>query len=407
MAIRAASDKPDAATGQPRRETPASRANEPGRLNEPSRLKKLIFGGILAAGIMGFAEATCAVYYFLILPEQRREAVEGAIGLGGTGPNQTVRYVAHPYFNFVNNPLYATASGFSPHGPMGIRATSEPPTAKRNGIVRIIALGASTTYGYYFEDGSRVWPSLLEARLREEIDAGIEVLNVSVPSHTTYELIGIAAMWIPEFHPDVVLLHTGLNDAFTVAYPDEGGPDNSTFRYAWTHRQVPPLVRGMMRASYLGRVIGMGWLSRGIHAVGDMSDAVQFPRPDRRSAKENIKRATGRYFRRNVETIVALIRRTGAVPVLINMPLNPDWKTGQDFYYDAVSVAVRRNNGILVEIAEKEGLVLIDLYSQMRDPAIYLDAVHVNEEGMRQKSAHVAGAIRPILPRSERGNDSR
>ena len=392
MAIRAASDDSNAAAGQARREPPAPRPGEPGRF------KKLIFGGILAAGVVGFAEATCAIYYFVALPEQRRVAIESAIGLGATGPNQTVRYVAHPYFNFVNNPLYATAGGLRPHGPIGIRTTSGPPTEKRDGVTRIIALGASTTYGYYFEDGSRVWPSLLEADFRQGIDPDIEVLSVSVPSHTTYELIGVAAMWIPEFHPDVVLLHTGLNDAFTVAFPDEGGPDNSAFRHAWTHRPLPPFVRGMMRSSYLGRVIGMGWLARGSHAIGDMTRAMQFPPPDRRSAEENIERATGRYFRRNVETIVALVSRVGAVPVLINMPLNPDWKTGQDFYYDAVSAAVRRNNGILAEIAEQEGLVLVDLYSRMRDPGIYLDAVHVNDEGMRQKSAHVGAAIRPLLP---------
>ncbi len=260
-----------------------------------------------------------------------------------------------------------------------------------------MALGASTTYGYYFEDASRVWPALLEKRLRAETGADVEVLNVSVPSHTTYELIGMAAMWVPEFRPDVVLLHAGLNDAFAVGYPDEGGPDNRTFRHAWTHRPVPAALRGLMRASYLARVVGMVTLARGGRDLGDMSLAMQYPPPSKARIAENASRATGRYFRRNVETIIALIRRAGAQPVLINMPLNPQRERGQGVYYDAVSEAVRRNNRIQEEIAGREGILLIDLYSRMRDPAVYLDAVHVDDRGMEQKSRLVSEAIRPVI----------
>lgn len=110
-----------------------------------------------------------------------------------------------------------------------------------------------------------------------------------------------------------------------------------------------------------------------------------------------MRSASGKYFRRNVETLLALIRRTGAEPVLVNMPLNPDYEQGMGLYYDAVSEAVVRNNAIMTELAEAHDVALVDAYSRMRAPASYLDAAHLNQEGMVQKAQAVADVILPLV----------
>jgi lysophospholipase L1-like esterase len=152
-----------------------------------------------------------------------------------------------------------------------------------------------------------------------------------------------------------------------------------------------------MRASYFIRLLGNGWLSRSGHEIGDMSIAMQHPVPTSDELERNVRSASGKYFRRNVETLLALIRRTGAEPVLVNMPLNPDYEQGMGLYYDAVSKAVVRNNAILAELAEAHDVALVDVYSRMRAPTSYLDAAHLNQEGMVQKAQAVADVILPLV----------
>jgi hypothetical protein len=70
----------------------------------------------------------------------------------------------------------------------------------------------------YFTFERHVWPALLEETLRQRLGPGIQVINAGVPNYTSYELIGLTAMLVSEWSPDIVIFHMGLNDAFTAGY---------------------------------------------------------------------------------------------------------------------------------------------------------------------------------------------
>jgi len=72
---------------------------------------------------------------------------------------------------------------------------------------RIIAMGGSTTYGTNVCDWE-TWPHYLDSLLPQEI----EVLNFGVAGHSSIEHLIMASLLIPEYKPDLVLLHCGLND---------------------------------------------------------------------------------------------------------------------------------------------------------------------------------------------------
>jgi lysophospholipase L1-like esterase len=359
--------------------------------------KRIAFVVLMIAGVVGAVEVISAIAYHAFVPEQRRTVIETALGLERSESNSVLRYRPHPYLNYVSNSDFAFESGVRPHDPIGIRSSSFPLTEKRPDVFRVVALGGSTTYGMYFEDGDRVWVGLTGLALRETLELEVEVINAAVPNYTTCELLGMATLWLPEFRPDLVLLHVGLNDAFTVGFPDEGGPDNSGFRFSWSYRPMPPAVRAAMRASYFFRLSGNGWLARSGHQIGDLTTAMQYPVPPDDQLDRNLRSATGKYFRRNVETLIALIRLTGAEPVLVNMPLNPAYEQGMGVYYDGVSDAVVRNNRIMAELAEKHGVALVDAYSRMRARELYYDAAHLNQDGMVRKAQAVADVILPRL----------
>ena len=108
-------------------------------------------------------------------------------------------------------------------------------------------------------------------------------------------------------------LSASRNDAFTVGFPDEGGPDNTTFRHSWNYRPLPGAVRTAMRASHFLRALGTGWLLRSGYQIGDMTPAMQYPIPPDDEVLKNLEGATGKYFRRNLETLIVLIRQAGGV----------------------------------------------------------------------------------------------
>jgi len=247
----------------------------------------------------------------------------------------------------------------------------------------------------YIEKSGHVWPDLVGLGLRETLESEIEVINAGMPNYTTFEMLGMATMWLPEFDPDMVLIHTGLNDAFTVGYPDEGGPDHTSYRKSWTYRPLSATAKVAIRASRLFRLLGMSWIARGGHQIGGMTLAMQHNLPSDDDMRANIDAAGGKYFRRNLDTLLTLTRHAGAEPVLVTISLNPNYEQGKGLYYDAVSQAAVRNNRIMAELAVERDVLLIDLYPAMRDPGVYSDAAHVKLPGMIQKAQIVFEAILP------------
>jgi lysophospholipase L1-like esterase len=359
--------------------------------------KRAVFAVLMLAGVLGFLEAAGAIFYYLILPAQRRQVVQVALGIRDPDLNSVARYRPHPYLNYMGNPDYVTPEGEKIHHEIGIRRTDVELTEKPDGVFRVLAMGGSTTFGLFVPEARNVWPGLVGLALAETFGADVETVNAGIPNFSTFELIGFAALWLPELEPDLVLVHTGFNDAFTVGFPDEGGPDNTTFRHSWSYRPLPSAVRTAMRVSYFLRALGTGWLSRNGYAIGDMTPAMQYPIPTDDEVLQNLEGATGKYFRRNLEALIVLIRRAGAEPVLVNMPINPKFEETDHIYYAAVAEAVKRNNRIMSEVAERYGVTLVDLYSPMRDPEIYIDAAHVAKGGMMQKARIVSDTLRPVV----------
>ncbi|MGH9749508.1 MAG: SGNH/GDSL hydrolase family protein [Candidatus Polarisedimenticolia bacterium] len=361
--------------------------------------KRGAFVALMVAGILGFAEAAAAVAWFATVPRGERDALERLMKAGGRGPggaSSVLRFASHPYFLFVNNPEFTTPDGRRLHDPIGVRATGTPLRDKPDGVLRVVALGASTTYGYYYDDPGGTWPARLRPALETALGRPVEVINFGVPGHTTYETLGMAAMWLPELRPDVVLLTVGVNDAFAVGYPDEGGPDNTLFRHAWEFRPPSPVTLRLMRWSHLLRLAGRAWLSRAAGSL-DFIQALQRPLPPAGAVEANARNATGKYFRRNLETLVLLTRHAGARPVLLTNPHNPARESAMGSYYDAVLAAIRRNNGIIAEVGRSGQVAVVDLYPRLRDPGLFRDAVHPNDRGMAAITTALVEALPPAL----------
>ena len=353
----------------------------------PGRGKRALFAGVGSALVLALLELIGVFFYFIVLSKPSRQMIE--LTLGMQKPFQygtmSLHYKPHPYFNYTFNPDFTYPDGRKPYNAHGFRMP-EWPGRKSRGTLRIVALGASTTYGMFATSGETVWPAMVERALQKRFSLPIEVYNLGVPGYTTHEILGVLCMLVPELEPDMVLIHCGANDAFAQAYPDEGGPDNTRFRFSWNYRPLPAPVRLAMRASYLLRTIGVLFFSRGSYLPGDVLKLVQYPPPAGDQALKNSHNAKGKYFRRNLKTMVAVARDLGAVPILINHPLNPKWDNMQEPYYRAIVESHLRCNRIGQELAQEIQVPIIDLFPWMRDAQLFVDAIHVNDGGMKLKA---------------------
>ncbi len=85
------------------------------------------------------------------------------------------------------------------------------------GVIRVVTLGASSTFGYFNRDHT-TYPVLLEERLEAGCGGRVryEVLNLGVPH---LDVAQIRALFVAEgvaLRPDVVTLYSGRNDSLTV-----------------------------------------------------------------------------------------------------------------------------------------------------------------------------------------------
>jgi lysophospholipase L1-like esterase len=369
--------------------------------NKPAKTislkKKIVFSCIIIMGFAGFMETFASIYYHVNFTEQERQELEVLLGLQYSNDHSTIRYIPHPYFNYVLNPQYRFPDGYRPYNSKGFREP-EWPTTKKPETIRIVALGGSTTYGMLSRDGKDVWPAFLEGILADRLDMKFEVINLGIPAYTAHEIIGVLAMLVPTLSPDIILIHIGGNDAFTAAYPDEGGADNVNFRYPWRVTPPPEILTFMMRKSLLFRLAGMAFFPSVKGSFpGDIVAAMQYPSPPESQVLANSPRATGKYFRQNVKTLIALSQSIDAIPVLLTHPLHPKWESPTDSFYKVVVNAHRRNNNILLEVGSESNVLVVDLYAQMQNPQFFIDALHASPQGMAKKSLLVAEEIESLV----------
>ena len=183
---------------------------------------------------------------------------------------------------------------------------------KPNGVVRIAALGASTT--------ARGYPALLEEFLNAKVQSptkSFEVMNFGLGHYTSANTLTNFVLNVVDFAPDVIIIHHGWNDIHARA-------KETVFRGDYGHHlkifQPPRLVidRYLIRTSILYRA---GKFFIGPPPWAFVEFASQVPRvPPERPLNQ---RELGT-FQRNIETITNLARLGQIKVVLTTMPRTTD-----------------------------------------------------------------------------------
>ena len=123
---------------------------------------------------------------------------------------------------------------------------------KRAGVVRVVTLGASSTFGYHDRD-DETYPHYLEQRLNERCAAAeVEVINLGIPHLTSEQILALFSAEALPLSPDIVTFYEGINDAAATGAGGAAPPRALSLRervsgFAREHFLLLKLVHELLR----------------------------------------------------------------------------------------------------------------------------------------------------------------
>jgi len=292
-------------------------------------------------------------------------------------------YVPHPYMGYTLRHV----PGSPDRNKDGLRGP-EVERHKPPGVVRILCLGGSTTYGSGLT-ADEAYPARLGALLAP-LSAGTdgggrryEVLNCGVPGYSTAESLIDLELRLFELEPDAIVIYHGINDARLVQARGFE-PDYSHMRVAWREPRLSAVSQWLWTHSYayawLARAGGFGPKSIRLEDLiyvegwGDL----YVPAGDAADAPVNAAGVTA--FIRNIGSMVTLARARGLEVLLTTFPMRggPGAKVeGQNF-----APTVGAMNRALVEYAGVHDVPLCDFAAALDSRReLFKDQAHLTAEG--------------------------
>jgi lysophospholipase L1-like esterase len=219
-----------------------------------------------------------------------------------------------PYVNYRLQPDYLKVEhgrDFTIHNARGFREPF-PIGEKKSGMLRIVCLGGSTTYGSGVKDNGQTYPAQLnrifshDAAFRIEGYRQCEVLNLGVGGYTSAEVLPHLHFFALPLKPDMVLIQCAINDVAPRLY------DRFDFSYEHFRKPMEPLQPGWLaRQCYRSRlVILSGWLLGRFKPL-TLQARTQLPLPSADRREENFRRNGPKAYRRNLEASITLARAAG------------------------------------------------------------------------------------------------
>jgi len=301
-------------------------------------------------------------------------------------------YEPHPYLVAAPRPgAHVEYKGISyTHNSQGFRGAEIPP---KSGRLRVAAVGGSTTYGAGVTDG-REWP----VRLGELLGPRYEVLNFGILGHTTVEHLALVSLVVPEYRPDLLVVHAGFNDlrnmhvrGLAADYSDYHAPSlYASFNLCQTN-PVQRFAAGKVAV----------WLLQRAGLYPDCASNRARPQADHSPEAE--ARALGLY-RRNLETLVAVAASQGLRPVFVPQLLVRESVAGERLRWwiphvddDELVEHLARYNAVTEEVAARHRLRFArEVLQHPWTKEDFADASHLNADASLRFAEIMRGVIESL-----------
>jgi lysophospholipase L1-like esterase len=308
-------------------------------------------------------------------------------------------------------PLPLVQYGLSPlaegHNRLGWRG-NEISLPKPTGVFRIVALGASTTYGFTTVDES--YPAWLERILRDTYNYGqVEVINAGISGYTSFHQVVSLAFRVLELEPDLIIYYEGNNDILTREMPPECYRGINPLRGTDPRSRVASAETPPLSPFVLYRIlsISLGWerdplsleslfrpytIDCGGAVISEYLETSADLREVR--APQNLPV----YYERNLRTIVGIARIHDIQMMVVTWAYNESSPEAYPFWQTVIA----EHNAIITRLAEEYNLLYVD-YAPLapQDDENWSDYIHMNGIGSRHQAEALAAYLDEvgIIPR--------
>lgn len=268
---------------------------------------------------------------------------------------------AHPYTAYTCKPNFQTPASqaqHASHNSFGFRGP-ETTWSKPEGVLRVVCLGGSSTYGEGVSDNEHTWPAKLESLLSSATSEGqYEVINLGVPGYSSFESLGRFAFMGLELKPDVVVIYHSMADVRS-ALSEEPTPDNTHYRANWptTYQADMDRLFAVSRSfslirSYLQEEPEEKLTGRASRTfVGSARTGSDLP---------SVRGFTN--FQRNLRGTIALAQSIGAEVILVSQAVDQrDLQSNPNF--EEQTLALRRMSQILTQLSRQPRVTFVDAAS--------------------------------------------
>ncbi|MBS1685314.1 MAG: SGNH/GDSL hydrolase family protein [Bacteroidetes bacterium] len=324
-----------------------------------------------------------------------------AMLMGDTTPDQRARYLSQPYLSYIPDPGYA-AHGVVQHNGAGYRGQKIPLIRSRK--LRILCLGGSTTYGLGVPLPSQTYPARLSALLNRSIGqdsilrtryGGAEVLNAGLEAGTSAEELEQYLLKYRYYRPDIVIVHSGVNDAEIMASADRDFQlDYTHYRRLQFHLEPLSQPARFFMHSYLFSYLTIRLFYANFYYSG-VSGRQCYVRQRGQQfahwsdiAADTIRQGRGHLylpFYRNTQSLYAEVVRDSAILLVLPNILNEkdSFVNNSLLYRDLCAENLR----ISAKLASEAGGIVVPFaYDSIHDPHSWLDDCHLDTAGEMDKA---------------------
>ena len=315
------------------------------------------------------------------------------------------RLSPHRYLGLYPTPGYV--HGQNRHNSLGYRG-EELDLPKPAGRFRIACLGGSTTYSFPGDDYRLSYPYLLERDLQAR-GFDVDVVNAGSLGWTSLESLVDFELRTLDVDPDLIVVYHGSNDVRTLfVWPAEAYRGDSSGRRGPVALDAGPLrwfERITLVRAYLirnGRLESLNSLdhqmARGpatYHAEDFARQLVLGTYPSgifaETSAAEMLAANPPIYYRRNLESLVALAEAHGVESCLLTFATAPEAPRDPLLLSPEGAAALESLNQITRDVARERGAHLFDFAQRFpREAENFVDSQHFSERGTALQARMIA-----------------
>lgn len=363
------------------------------------RWKHKLFGIILIVLVALGVELVCRI----VLPPYFKTARRILLGAEETPLVRIQNTIGQAYLLYICAPNYANPKTGRQHNEDGYRGEAVP-LDRRPGVLRVLCLGGSTTYGWCVPYPRQTYPAVLEELLRANPPKGytdVEVINGGLPWGTSAEILTHYHFKYHYYRPDVVIINEGGNDAQGYTLPFYH-PDNSNWRQPLVNlRALPPHARWLAYSHFMSYLMLTVFYSDQLYGGqfynknGNPPHAPWF-KPGGSLVKDPVEMPIDRLaFAHNMETLIREVQADGARVLLVPFRPAPGAYASPDMTFEFSQIV--RHEQIFKDFAVKYQVGFAPFPTEVITRTNWVDHCHVNAAGEAQKAAHIEPYVRALL----------